>query len=249
MTRALLLGVALWSAGLSAQIDPGALVQAQRTANARTTAAEQRVASLDDQSQALLQRYRAAIWQTQQLRSYAQDLEPLLKQQAQAIAALQAQAQERRELEPQLIPLMLQMIDSLARFVALDLPFLHAERQERIDGLRRVMADPAISLAEKFRRIAEAYRIEADYGRSFGAEDLQISVDAAQRSVAVLRVGRIVLLYVTADGRDSGYWDAAAGHWASMGGHEARAIQEGVRIARELKAPTPLVLPLPVPHA
>jgi hypothetical protein len=249
MRGCLWLATVMYSAGLCAQTDPLTLVQAQRAADAKTAAAEQRGAGRADQTQALLQRYRSAIWQTQQLRGYVHDLEPILKQQAQSLATLQAQAQERRELEPQLVPLMLQMIDSLARFVALDLPFLRAERQERIDALRRVMTDPASPLAEKFRRIAEAYRIEADYGRSWGAEDLQITVDSSEHSVSVLRVGRVVLLYVTPDGRDSGYWDAALGRWVSLGGRDARRIQEGVRIARELKAPTPIVLPVPVPHA
>src|SRR3546814_6970753 len=85
------------------------------------------------------------------------------------------------------MPLMLRMTDSLEKFVALDLPFLHNERQARIDNLKQALGDPQVNAGEKFRRILEAYQIEVDYGRTLGVE--RIDIDG--RSMDVLRVGRI----------------------------------------------------------
>ena len=79
-----------------------------------------------------------------------------------------------------LTPLLLQMIDSLERFVGLDLPFLTQERGERVAALKRLMTDPSVSSAERFRRVVEAYLIEGDYGRVFGAERQTLSVDGAE---------------------------------------------------------------------
>src|SRR3546814_3064625 len=83
------------------------------------------------------------------------------------------------------MPLMLRMTDSLEKFVALDLPFLHNERQARIDNLKQALGDPQVNAGEKFRRILEAYQIEVDYGRTLGVERIDIdgsSMDVLRRS-------------------------------------------------------------------
>jgi biopolymer transport protein ExbB len=229
----------------SAQSAGSPAIDAAANANKAARAAQSQIDQLDDQTRALLERYRAAVWQAQQLRVYAEQVEPLLATQDAEKAALQNQAREADGTAKDILPLMLRMVDSLAKFVALDLPFLQAERRDRIDSLKKLMADPATPLAEKYRRILEAYRVEADYGRSFGAERLQLSLAEVKHVVDVLHVGRVALLYVTPDGADTGYWDAAAKQWHSLGGSYRAGIREGLRIARETAAPEVLVLPVP----
>ena len=66
----------------------------------------------------------------------------------------------------QIFPLMERMIDGLDQSVALDIPFLLEERVNRVDGLKLLMSRSDVSVAEKFRKVMEAYQIELDYGSS-----------------------------------------------------------------------------------
>src|SRR5690606_10555275 len=93
----------------------------------------------------------------QLLQSQQRDIESL----AQQIAGLEGTAE-------QMPPLVQKMFTSLEEFVANDLPFLPKERSERIDTLRVLMQKEG-ALAEKFRRLLEAYMIEVEYGRSMQA--------------------------------------------------------------------------------
>src|SRR3546814_4746712 len=88
-----------------------------------SVASQKRVDQLDDQTRALLERYRSATWQAQQLNVYAQQLNELLTQQTAQIASLRQQLADLDRAGEDLMPLMLRMTDSLEKFVALDLPF------------------------------------------------------------------------------------------------------------------------------
>src|SRR3546814_20222988 len=68
------------------------------------------------------------------------------------IASLRQQLADLDRAGEDLMPLMLRMTDSLEKFVALDLPFLHNERQARIDNLKQALGDPQVNAGEKFSR-------------------------------------------------------------------------------------------------
>lgn len=224
-----------------AQNDPVTRAIDQTVQSGRAGAAsQQRINSLDDQTRGMLERYRNALWQTQQLRAYASEIEPLLAQQDAEKQALRQQLADLDRAGGDLMPLMLRMLDSLEKFRALDLPFLVDERRERVENLRRMMTDPATPTAEKFRRILEAYQIEADYGRNFGAE--RGTVD--ERLVEVLRIGRTALFAVALDNEQAWRWDAQGKRWEPLPGRYVREVRKGLKIAREMAAPDYVVLPM-----
>jgi len=220
-------------------------VDATVQANRAAAAAQQQINQLDDQTRGLLERYRAALWQTQQLNVYVQQIGPLLATQDADRASLQQQLQQFAGSSHDLTPLLLRMIDSLDKFVALDLPFLQQERRERIDALKRLMTDAATPQAEKYRRVLEAYKVEADYGASLGAERLQLQSGGAGKVVDMLRLGRVALYYLSLDGREAGAWDADNKQWIVLPGGYRSAVREGLKIAHETAAPEVLVLPVP----
>lgn len=222
-------------------------VDAAQQAAQASRAAQNKIDQLDDQTRQLLERYRAAVWQGQQLNIYVQQVEPLLATQDAEKQRLASQARDIEGTSRDILPLMLRMVDSFDKFVALDLPFLQAERRERSEGLKRLMADPATPLAEKYRRILEAYRVEGDYGRSFGAERMELTLGSSKKVVDVLHVGRLALLYLSLDGAETGWWDSGAKQWKSFGGEHRAAIREALKIAREAAAPELVVLPVPAP--
>ncbi len=247
---AILCGVLLGLSGAAAAQGGGSpAVDATVQSNHAASAAQQQIDQLDDQTRALLERYRAALFQTQQLNVYAQQIGPLLATQDADRAALQQQLQQYGSSSHDLMPLLLRMLDNLDKFVALDLPFLQQERRERVGALKRLMTDGATPQAEKYRRMLEAYKIEADYGRSLGAERMQLQLGGANTVVDVLHLGRVALYYLSLDGAQAGCWDAAAGQWRSLQGRYRGAIRAGLKIARETAAPELLVLPVPAAAA
>jgi hypothetical protein len=205
-----------------------------------SVASQKRVDQLDDQTRSLLERYRAATWQTQQLNVYAQQLNELLTQQTTQIADLRQQLADLDRAGEDLMPLMLRMTDSLEKFVALDLPFLHDERRQRIDNLKQALGDPQVNAGEKFRRILEAYQIEVEYGRTLGVE----RADVDGNTMDVLRVGRIGLYALTPEGDDPKMWNAQTKKWDALSRGNAAAIGDGLKMAREMTAVNLLELPV-----
>ncbi len=233
---------------LSAQA-PDKLDQALKTtidSNRASAESQKRIDGIDDSARSLLERYRAATWQAQQLNVYAKQLEQLLGAQEVEKVSLRQQLIEIDRTERELTPLMLRMLDSLDKFVTLDLPFLKQERRERVENLKRLMADPEASSAERYRRLLEAYQIEIDYGRSLGTERAQIGSEGESREVDVLRIGRASLFYLTLDSEEAGHWDAAGKQWQPLENEWRASIKKGLRIAREISAPDVLHLPMPV---
>jgi hypothetical protein len=103
-----------------------------------------------------------------------------------------------------------------------------------------------VTLAEKYRRILEAYQIELDYSRTLEVYADEIEADGVSRTVDVLRVGRAGLYYQTLDRQDAAYWDHQQKAWTPASTAERRAIQRGLRIASQQLAPELLELPLAV---
>jgi len=221
-------------------------LKATADSNRASAESQKRIDALDDSARSMLERYRAATWQAQQLSVYAKQLEQLLGAQQAEKVSLQQQLIEIERTERELTPLMLRMVDSLDKFITLDLPFLKQERRERVDNLKRLMADPEATSAERYRRLLEAYQIEIDYGRSLGVERAQIGSDGSAREVDALRVGRAALFYLTLDGEEAGRWDTAKKGWEPLDREWRASIRKGLRIAREISAPDVLHLPMPV---
>jgi hypothetical protein len=142
------------------------------------------------------------------------------------------------------------MIDGLETFVSLDVPFHMEERERRIEFLRANLDRSDVSVAEKFRQVLEAYKIENEYGRKIDAYKGTLDIEGVERDVNFFRVGRIALLYQTTDTELSGAWDQDSSSWLALDRGEYRsAIQKGLRIARKEASIDVLNLPIPAPEA
>jgi hypothetical protein len=136
------------------------------------------------------------------------------------------------------------MLDSLASFVDLDVPFLLAERQRRVATLRSMMDRADVTNAEKFRRLLEAYQIENDYGRTIESYKGELKSEESTRTVQFLRVGRSVLVYQTLDSLNSGVWDPTQKAWKTLPGEYRAAVSKGIRLARKQAPPDLIRLPV-----
>jgi hypothetical protein len=132
------------------------------------------------------------------------------------------------------------MFSSLEEFVQNDLPFLAEERSQRIDSLRLLMGEEG-QLAEKFRRLLEAYQIEIEYGRTLDAYPGKLEDG---RDAFFVHLGRVSLMYRTTDGSETAYWDASQDKWV-VDSDYSRYVEEAIEMAEEAVAPDLVTLPVP----
>ena len=225
---------------------PLADLQAEALKHARDGAAAQtRINKIADETQSLLHEYRAAQKRLSDLGAYNQQVQKLLMAQEAQAQSLRRQIDGVVHIDRKLTPLMLRMVDALAQFIALDIPFLMDERRARIANLRALMARADVSVAEKYRKVLQAYDIENEYGRTLEVYDSTITQDAKTRQVQFLRIGRLALLYQTPDGSHTALWRQTDKGFITWDG-DFVALRRAMRIARGLAAPDFFAIPLSV---
>ncbi|MFV8816293.1 DUF3450 domain-containing protein [Haliea sp. E17] len=237
------LALLLLLAPLGAQAQEAALETQVKTDSA-AAASQDRIDKLDEQATTSLQSYRVAVQRAESLTIYNQQLQRLIDSQEEEIESVKRQTAEIDNIETGALPFMLEMTDTLSTIVEADVPFLRAERIERIDNLRSMIDRADVTAGEKYRRIMEAYTIEADYGRTIEAYRGELNSSGEVRSVDFLRIGRVGLYYQTLDGAESGRWNSKLGNWEVLEGSYRRSIRDGLRVARKQAPPSMLKLPV-----
>jgi Protein of unknown function (DUF3450) len=173
-----------------------------------------------------------------------------IEAQQQELADLQAAIEQVPALERQAPALLERMVQGLEEFVRLDLPFYPDIRAESLTELRSVLERADVSDADKFRRVLEAWQIEAEYGNSFTTYVGQLEISGAMREVDFLQVGRIALLYQTTDEEAiTGAWDQSTKSWVSLDSEHRNSVRQALRMARNQIAPELVLLPISPPSA
>jgi hypothetical protein len=225
----------------------GDMLDEREQGNDESAAVQKNIDELSDQTDELLARYRTVLTQIDSIRIYNHQLRELMTSQEEELTSLQSQLDRVEIVGRSVTPLMLRMIDALDATVALDLPYLAEERTERIENLRKMMNRAAVTNAEKYRVIMEAYQTENEYGRTIEAYRSTLKRGDLDIKVDFLRFGRIALVYQTLDGMEAGVWNQAKQGWDPLDASYRTAIRQGLRIARKQAAPDLIRLPLPVP--
>jgi len=235
------------------------LVQAETSVNsilkegekktARAVSSQQRIDKISDQTGTLLANFKVVNKQIEGLQVYNSQLGKQIVKQLEVLFELQKSIDNVTVIERQIQPLMLKMLNGLEQFVALDVPFHMTERKDRIEMLRNNQERADISVAEKFRQIWEAYKIESEYGRKIDTYKDTMMVDGQEREVNILRVGRIALMYQTSDAKSSGVWDQKNRQWTEVDAGDYRSsILKGVRIAKKQASIEIMSLPIAAPE-
>jgi hypothetical protein len=245
-----LVGLLFAATSANAQDAVGQAIDAAAEANQEAAAAQQRVDALATDTKTMTEEYRQVAARTEDLKAYNDQVEKMLATQRGELAAMAEQARPNAVTKEKLLPLLHKMVETLEKFVALDAPFLVEERSNRVKDLKTLLDLPDVGLSEKYRRVMEAYQVEAEYGRTIEAYsgELPAGKDAKGRTVNFLRVGRMTLLYATLDGGESGYWDAGSKSFKPLPSEFNREVEHGLKIARKESAPELLKVPLPAPE-
>ncbi len=239
------------AAGLSTQAFAVSVNEVMQEGENRANAganAQKKVDSVADQTEKIVNDYRAVTKVVDGLKVYNALLQTQLNNQLAEMQALSESIGNIALIERQIVPLMLRMLDALESFVTLDTPFLMKERTARIARLREMMERSDVTAAEKLRRVIEGYQIENDYGRTIEAYKGSTDVNGKELEVDFLRIGRVALLYQTVGGATTGAWDQAARAFVELPPATYQAqVARGLKIARKQIAPDLLVVPVAAP--
>ena len=205
---------------------------------------QQRIDQLSEQTRAMLDEYHVLNRELDALSVYNDQLQRLTVSQQEEKSLIHQQMEDIELTQQEIVPLMLRMIEQLNDFVINDTPFLGKERMQRVSLLRELMDRSDVSVAEKYRRILEAFQVELDYGRTLEAYRDELEIDGTLRTVEFLRVGRVGLYYQTLDGHQAAYWNAQDRAWIPVNATQRLAIRRALRVASQQAAPELLELPV-----
>ena len=227
------------------------LSQILGTQTERTLIAQEsqvRVDKVVTQTRTMEDQYRATLKEIDGLLIYNKLLELQIENQERVKVDLEQSIANVAIVNRQIVPVMTRMIDSLDQFIVLDVPFLNKERTDRVNGLKELMSRQDVTVAEKFRKVTEAYQIENDYGRTIETYKDTLEVDGAFLELDFLRIGRIALMYQSVDGKRSGVWNQDTQSWDDAS-DQRNQIKLGLSIAKKQVAPDLVILPVDSPEA
>ena len=210
-------------------------IQAQKT--------QQKIIELDEKTNEVVNEYRALLKENAILETYNQQLDKQQLQQQIKLKTLTTNMANVREVRMELMPLMHEMIQVLTVFVNNDIPFLWQERQLRLTELNSLLDNPNINVADKYRRIVEAYQIETEYGDTIETWQAQLPLNAQNKTVQLIKIGRIALYYLTPDQKNAGYWDNDNRIWKTLPEKWLVQIKQAYQVANNKTVPSLLALP------
>ncbi len=212
-------------------------------------ASQERINSVVEGTRSLSDQYRAVNKEIDGLKVYNRLMTAQTNGQQATLDDISLSMDQVDVINRQIFPLMERMIDGLEQSIGLDIPFLMDERRGRVDNLKEIMQRSDVSVAEKFRKVMEAYQIENDYGSSSETYRQSLEIEGTVRDYNMLRIGRIGLYFQSDDSRITGAWDPDAGSYVVLGNEHRNEIKKGIRMAKDLIAPELLLLPVPAATA
>src|SRR6056297_1025762 len=145
-----------------------------------------------DETDSLVNEYRVVLGKIESLRVYNEMLQDTVDSQEREIENINTQLVNLEQTNRDVVPLMIEMADTLPQLVQADIPFRVDERQARAEMLIDALDRADVTTSEKFRRILEAYTSEIELGRT--TEGYRGQLPDGQR-VDFLRIGRTLLFY------------------------------------------------------
>ncbi|PKM35879.1 MAG: hypothetical protein CVV06_13995 [Gammaproteobacteria bacterium HGW-Gammaproteobacteria-10] len=244
----MLLACLLFSASVAAQRAVDQALQEQLSAQQQGVQVQKRIDKLDDQTQAMFDEYRNGTVRLEDLSAYVAQMERLVDDQKAEMHRKETQMRDIVEMQQQIVPFLQRMIDVLDEFVSLDTPFWAEERLQRLQQLKQMMHRSDVSVTEKYRRIMEAYRVEADYGHNLESYQGTLNGEGEPRSVEFLRLGRVGLYYLTLKGDEGGFWMPSEQKWIALDAAQRDSLEKAIRVAKKQTPPDLLMLPVVAPE-
>jgi len=218
-------------------------VETETGINKAASSSQQRVTRLAQQTADLLAEYRQVVRETESLKIYNDNLEKVVMDQRAEVVSINEQLNGLEETNRGVVPLMLEMIDTLDKIIESDMPFRLQERRARVERLRTMMDQADVTASEKYRRVMEAYQGEMEFGRT--TESYAEALPTTGQTVDFLRVGRTLLVYQSSDQETTGWFNPISREYEDLPDRYRLEVKEGLAIAKNEKAPDLVMLPVP----
>ncbi len=192
-----------------------------------------KINNIYEQTQELLADYRNTVDEADVLRGYNDHVQRMVDDQQANLVSLQEQIDGIDEFKQGVVPLMYKMIDSLDKFIELDVPMNIESRKDRVAKLREVMNDSNVTTSEQFRLVLEAYEIEASYGTIFDAYQAEIDLGGRSLTADFVHVGRVAFVAQSLDAKNSWLWNNETRAWEELGDEYIKPITDTIRMARK----------------
>ena len=250
ITAAVAAAVVVLTGGVFAQTVDDVLSADQKRINL-AQASQERINAVVEKTRSLEDQYRAINKEVAGLRVYNRLMTAQTNGQKATLEDIALSMDQVDVINRQIFPLMEKMIDGIEQSISLDIPFLMTERTTRVNTLKEIMERSDVSVAEKFRKVMEAYQIELDYGSSseWYKEELEIGEPAVKREFNMFRVGRIGLYFQSDDTTITGWYNQKTGVYEEIDSKNRNEIRKGIRVARQLVAPELVLILLPAPES
>lgn len=242
-TYIILLLASLVISPVKAETKLNQIISSKQKTQTQAQQTQQKIVKLDEEKNEVVNEYRRLLRENAILDTYAQQLKKQQFQQQKKLQNLLTNMENIREVRMELMPLMQEMVQVLTLFVTNDIPFLWQERQLRLTELNNLLDNPNISVANKYRRIVEAYQIETEYGSTIETWQAQLPLSEQDRAVQLIKVGRIGLYYLTPDQEMAGYWNNDSRTWETLPDSWLTRVKQAYQVADNKTVPTLLALP------
>ena len=115
------------------------VVAAGQKINQSANQSQQKVDAINNSILTKLQQFKTVNKELDGLNVYNKQMNKQIENQLKELSQLDVSMEQVSIIERQISPLMARMISTLEEFVALDMPFLGAERSERLAGLKAML--------------------------------------------------------------------------------------------------------------
>lgn len=194
---------------------------------------QSKINSIYEQTIDMLGEYRNTVDEAEVLKGYNDHVQRMVDGQRENIKSLQEQIAGIDKTKQGVVPLMYKMIDTLEKFVDLDVPMNLVSRKDRIENLRNIMNDSNVSVSEQFRLVLEAYEIEANYGTIFDAYQGELNLGGQILTADFVHMGRIALLAQSLDMKNAWVWNNQTRSWDELGDEYLKPVTDTIRMARK----------------
>ena len=206
--------------------------------------AQEKIEELDEISKKLYFDYKDTLNEYKALKSYDDQLSKIIDAQFAEIANINNQIDSLDDINIDILPLLKTMTDTLRKVINIDIPFLKEPRIDRVNNLDELLLRADITTAEKFRKVFEAYQIEANFGKTIENYPGYIVLNGDEVAVDFFRLGRLGLYYRTPNGKETGFWNLNTNDWS----HEGSGLDDDIKVALDISnrqsPPNFITLPL-----
>ncbi len=160
------------------------------------------------------------------------------------LQTLVAQKQENLKIQKDMLPFLHNVVMKLSQLISEGLPFLRNEREKRMGKLEKIMDDPDVSIAEKYRKTMEALFIEAGYGNTMEVVRKKITISGSEVLEDIFRLGRVSLFALSLDHKSAAYFNMVDNKWRTLDKKYIKSVYSAMEMSRNRRTAELVSLPI-----